>query len=65
MVRRSKTKSKPQPTAPNGENSGVHSETGVDTTLIRWMLSLTPEERLDWLCDTIRSVEEVRRGRSK
>ncbi|MGH9584072.1 MAG: hypothetical protein ACRD4O_14185 [Bryobacteraceae bacterium] len=26
-----------------------YSENGVDLTLIRWMLSLTPAERLDFL----------------
>jgi hypothetical protein len=27
----------------------THSDDGVDLTLIRWMLSLTPAERLDVL----------------
>ena len=34
---------------------------GVDLTLIDWMLSLTIDERLDVLEDTIAFVTEVRR----
>ena len=34
---------------------------GVDVTLIRWMLSLTPRERLQTLQDFVDAVEEVRR----
>ena len=37
---------------------------GVDLTLIRWMLSLTPGERLQVLENFINGVEEMRRGRS-
>jgi hypothetical protein len=41
----------PQQTLPaQAANFGVdeaHSEDGVDLTLIRWMLSLTPAERLE------------------
>jgi len=35
---------------------------GVDRTLIRWMLSLTPTERLDVLQGFVDSVEELRGG---
>ena len=34
----------------------LYSESGVDVTLIRWMLSLTPAERLQILQQTIRSI---------
>jgi len=34
----------------------LYSESGVDLTLIRWMLSLTPAERLQILQQTIRSI---------
>jgi hypothetical protein len=37
-----------------------HSEDGVDLTLIRWMLSLTPAERLDVLQGFVDSVLEIR-----
>ena len=41
----------PQPT---------HSEDGVDLTLIRWMLSLTPAERLEVLQNNVRSILRLR-----
>jgi hypothetical protein len=41
----------PQPT---------HSADGVDLTLIRWMLSLTPAERLEVLQNNVRSILRLR-----
>ena len=38
----------------------AYSEDGVDLTLIRWMLSLTPAERLDVLQQHLRSVLRLR-----
>jgi len=38
----------------------THSEDGVDLTLIRWMLSLTPEERLEALQSHARAMSELR-----
>jgi hypothetical protein len=38
----------------------THSEDGVDLTLIRWMLSLTPAERLETLQQHVRSVLRIR-----
>jgi hypothetical protein len=38
------------------EDGSLYSESGVDLTLIRWMLSLTPAERLQMLQQTIRSI---------
>ena len=38
----------------------VRDENGVDLTLIRWMLSLTPAERLDVLQDFVNDVLEIR-----
>ena len=38
-----------------------YSDDGVDLTLIRWMLSLTPEQRLDFLEDQINCVLEIRK----
>jgi hypothetical protein len=38
----------------------THSEDGVDLTLIRWMLSLTPAERLEVLQETVRSLMRLR-----
>jgi hypothetical protein len=37
-----------------------YASDGVDLTLIRWMLSLTPAERLAVLEDFIKFVEEAR-----
>lgn len=37
-----------------------HSPDGVDLTLIRWMLSLTPAERLDVLQGFVNAVIEIR-----
>ena len=52
-----KTNDKPAPTR---KNAPTHSEDGVDLTLIRWMLSLTPAQRLQVLQQHVRSVEELR-----
>lgn len=38
----------------------THSEDGVDLTLIRWMLSLTPGERLEILQQTVSSIQDLR-----
>ena len=38
----------------------THSDDGVDLTLIRWMLSLTPAERLQMLERHIASVHRLR-----
>ena len=38
----------------------IHSDDGVDLTLIRWMLSLTPAERLQVLERHIASVQRLR-----
>ena len=40
----------------------TRSEDGVDLTLIRWMLSLTPAERLEALQSIIDFVESVHRA---
>jgi len=37
-----------------------YSEDGVDLTLIRWMLSLTPAERLDVLQGHVDDVTAIR-----
>ena len=38
----------------------THREDGVDLTLIRWMLSLTPAERLQVLQRHLASVQRLR-----
>jgi len=42
------------------EDRPTHSKDGVDLTLIRWMLSLTPAERLQVLQRFVRAVLKVR-----
>jgi hypothetical protein len=39
----------------------VYDSAGVDLTLIRWMLSLTPSERLDVLQEFVDFVTEARK----
>jgi hypothetical protein len=41
----------------------THSEDGVDLTLIRWMLSLTPEERIKALEDNIYALARLKNGK--
>ena len=43
-------------------NEQTHSEDGVDLTLIRWMLSLTPAERLRVLQQSVQSLLRLRDG---
>ena len=41
----------------------AESPDGVDLTLIRWTLSLTPLERLELLQDWVDGLAELRNGR--
>jgi hypothetical protein len=50
----------PMPDVPELEESAD----GVDLTLIRWTLSLTPLERLELLQDWVDGLTELRRGRA-
>jgi len=45
---------------PHSEQEEVFDENGVDLTLIRWMLSLTPLERLEFLQDNINAIALLR-----
>jgi len=45
----------------DAEPQTVYSEDGVDLTLIRWMLSLTPAERLQFLQRHVNAILAVRR----
>ena len=38
----------------------VRDESGVDVSLIRWFLTLTPAERLDYLQEHMNAVVEIR-----
>jgi len=48
--------------ANSGEQTlpGTDSDDGVDVTLIRWMLSLSPAERLATLERTVNGILELR-----
>lgn len=41
------------------DNASWYSEEGVDLTLVRWVLSLTPTERLEMLQDTVHSIARL------
>lgn len=45
--------------APGGPVEAIYSEEGVDLTLIRWMLSLTPTERLQVLQQSVQSLARL------
>lgn len=47
---------------PPSEDQPVHDEAGVDLTLIRWTLSMTPAERLQVLQAFVDSITEMRRA---
>ncbi|MFL6202412.1 MAG: hypothetical protein ACJ76J_24855 [Thermoanaerobaculia bacterium] len=53
------TKPEPEPAPP----PPAESPDGVDLTLIRWTLSLTPLERLELLQDWVDGLAELRNGR--
>lgn len=48
-------------TEPEAQPQTDYSEDGVDLTLIRWMLSLTPAERLQVLQRQVNAILEIRR----
>ena len=47
---------------PRKSKEPAYSEDGVDLTLIRWMLSMTPAERLRVLQEHHRSIMKLRYG---
>ena len=44
------------------EDQPAYNDEGVDLTLIRWTLSMSPAERLQTLQDFIDSITEMRRA---
>ena len=48
-------------TEPDAQPKTDYSEDGVDLTLIRWMLSLTPAERLQVLQRQVNAILAIRR----
>jgi len=51
----------PEPVLPD---EPVYSEDGVDLTVIRWMLSMTPQQRLETLQNHVRTILRIRGGRT-
>ncbi len=49
----------------NPDDLPEYSEDGVDLTLIRWMHSLTPAERLQVLQDSIDCIEDIRAAQTQ
>jgi hypothetical protein len=61
MVQTMKSKSEPTNTKPvKAPEECIFSDDGVDLTLIRWMLSLTPLERLQALQNNVNSILRLR-----
>jgi hypothetical protein len=52
-------------TRPSLGNEQTRSGDGVDLTLIRWMLSLAPAERLQVLQQSVQSLLRLRDGKAK
>lgn len=48
-------------TDPDTESRTDYSEDGVDLTLIRWMLSLSPAQRLQFLQSQTNAILAIRR----
>jgi hypothetical protein len=48
-------------TDPDAESRSDYSEDGVDLTLIRWMLSLSPAQRLQFLQNQTNAVLAIRK----
>jgi len=46
---------------PDTQSWTDYSEDGVDLTLIRWMLSLSPEQRLQFLQSQTNAILAIRR----
>lgn len=60
MEKHDRSNSRPNP--PDRDTRDI-AEDGVDLTLIRWMLSLTPEERLRVLQDNVSALMRLRGAR--
>ena len=55
-------KQRPNQDPPLRKHQRTHSEDGVDLTLIRWMLSLTPEQRIRALEDNVYALMRLKNG---
>ncbi|MCB1052100.1 MAG: hypothetical protein H6510_14610 [Acidobacteria bacterium] len=53
----------PQPAHPNSPPD--HEDDGVDITLIQWMLTLSPQQRLELLKSHNQAVQQLRHAFSR
>lgn len=60
-----KARGRSRKTAASRQPPPEYAEDGVDLTLIRWMLSLTPGERLQALQSTLDSLARLRGASQK
>ena len=61
MTKRSHERGPTQPGKPTeGDHEENYSESGVDRTLIRWMLSMTPSERLRAMQEQLNAVTALK-----
>ena len=63
-TRRGRDSHKPLGDVPHSRQF-THSEDGVDLTLIRWMLSLSPAERLHVLQENVGAILRLRREQTQ
>jgi hypothetical protein len=56
-------KQRPYQKQQSRKQRSTQGEDGVDLTLIRWMLSLTPEERIKALEDNIYALAILKNGK--
>lgn len=47
--------------AVDADGAPVFADDGTDLTVIRWMLALTPIDRLGWLQDHLHAIAGIRR----
>ena len=63
MARENSDRDFPDPSV--DDPGSAYGDDGIDVTLIRWMLSLSPAERLEVLQKNVRSFEELRESRTE
>jgi hypothetical protein len=59
------TRSNPATSRAKRRQGQATSKDGVDLTLIRWMLSLWPSQRLSVLSQAVNSVQQLRHGQAR
>jgi hypothetical protein len=57
------SKERPQQKRSSLKQRPTHNQDGVDLTLIRWMLSLTPKERIQALQNNLYALARLKNGK--